>query len=109
MKSYYSKRWSFDETVKTVEKEQRSFLFWSWETEVVYETPKYKTKEELMAEVNRFILENNANVITMTDTARFVRYTCIDYGCDDYEVVGRTGEVNITYWVDRDETSKAAN
>lgn len=98
MKVYDSKTWYFNEKVTIRKQERRSFLFWSWDAEVVYHVPKYKTKQDLMDEINRFILENNINVVTMTDTAKFVTYTVIDYGCDDYNVTERTGEVSITYW-----------
>jgi len=98
MKVYDSKTWSFGQKTPVLTKEARSFLFWSWEVEVLRYIPKYMTKEVLMEEVNKFIVENNINVVTMTDTAKFVTYTIMDYGCDDYNVTERVGEVCITYW-----------
>jgi len=99
MKQIKIKKWLFSERVTgpVVEKEKQ-FLFWKWKKQYTPKFYKYKTKEELLEEVNKFIADNQIdNIIKFTNTAKIQKYVSGDFGCEGYEWEENEGFIEITY------------
>lgn len=94
-KSLHEKSWYFDTEVNLpVVEKKKSFLWWSW-TETWRPTEfKYNTTHDLLAEVNKFIADNEIDeIVEFKNTAGYV--TVIDY---DTEYQERRGGIKLTWF-----------
>ena len=94
-KSLHEHYWSFNTKVNLPIVEERvHFLFWSWTTTRRPTEFKYKSTHDLLAEVNKFIADNEIDqIIEFKNTAEYV--TVIDY---DTEYEERRGGIKLTWF-----------
>ena len=98
-KAIHEKYWYFDEKISIgpPQEKKRSFLWWSWIDTIDPKEYKYKEKSDLLAEVNKFIADNEIDeILEFENTARTV--IIMDYDVDYYE---RRGGIKLT-WLKND-------
>jgi hypothetical protein len=71
-KKIHRKYWSFNSIKKYPPVEvRRSFLWWSWTKTIVKQEYRYKTPQDILEDVNKFIQEEQIdNIIGLEDNAR---------------------------------------